>query len=576
MAWSESLRFTGQTRRYLLALAESCSRAVAQIQHRGSSDPTAPDAVTTDGMPQLAVAHNLVYGLLPMALEPLYDPAALLAPIRDGDRIVDFEFELANPVAHKMAEAEQVDLRNSTLLEVFPEVGSRLLLREYSKVLRTGKSYQIGDLHIAAEEEGTRDSYTFAMHAVRFADRVLVVWRLRTDADLLHDQLLHAERLAKAGSFWWNVRAGDMRWSPGMHRLFSRTPEQGAIPLHELSSYVHGDDWVGVQNAISRLMEGHEASLEFRLTGHGAGRRLRLRAEPVSDRRHPENPGELYAVRGTVRDVTEERAAEARLRVAEEALGAQRARLEAEQRAATSLRDAVLPTAPELATATGLSLRGLCRSPEQAGRVAGDWYDVVPLSGSRTLLVVGDVAGKGLSATTAAAQLRSAVRAYAVLEMPPAELLNAVNRMMCELATDQIATLAVAEYQPDEHKLRWAVAGHAAPLRFPPDGLGERLTDSVGVPIGALTHASYQTGERVMSPGDRVLLYTDGLITRRGTPADDGLDVLLQTGSHVDLDDVDAVANHLTVKLGAEPHDDLCLISARVLEVPRTAKSGRA
>jgi hypothetical protein len=549
LSWSEPLRITGLNRRYLLALAEVVTRAVKSGPGTAESEPA---------VPPLRVIDRLEHGLLPIVLDPLHDPAALLAPITEGDQIIDFEFEYANQAARQLTKGEQIDLDSATLLEAFPEVGSRLLLGEYAKVLRTGHPYVVDDLHIAAQREGTKASYTFAARATRLADRVLVVWRIRTDADLLHDQLLSAERIARAGSFWWNLRSGDLRWSPGMFRLFDRDPAEGPADLDQWDRYVDREDWLGVQNAVDRLLAGRPAELEFRLTGHLAGRRLRLRAEPFTE------PFGVYAISGTVRDVSGERAAEARLRRAEEALAVQRMRLDAERHAISSLREAVLPGAPDLAGTPGLTIRGLCRSPAGSGRVAGDWFDVLTVRG-RTFLVIGDVAGSGMAATTAAIQLRSAIRAYAVHGLTPGELLAGLNRMLCELDPDRLATLTIAEFAAEDRTLCWAAAGHAKPVRYADTGDGFVMDGPVGVPIGALPDASYTDTSVELEPNDRLLLYTDGLLSRRDTPATDGLDVLLRAGFEVDLDDIEALVDHVNEKLGSEPHDDLCLVTALVL-----------
>jgi serine phosphatase RsbU (regulator of sigma subunit) len=238
-------------------------------------------------------------------------------------------------------------------------------------------------------------------------------------------------------------------------------------------------------------------------------------------------------------------------------------RLESERHAATSLRDALLPTAPDLTT-PGLAVRGLCRSPAGSGRVAGDWFDVLTVD-ECSFLVVGDVAGSGLAATTTAIQLRSAIRAYAVHGLTPGELLTGLNKMLCELDPDRLATITIADLSPRDRKLRWAAAGQAKPVRYAATGDGFVLDGHVGVPIGALSDATYSDTELELAPGDRVLVYTDGLLSRRDSPVTDGLDVLLHAGFEVDLDDIEALVDHVNEKLGSEPYDDLCLITAAVL-----------
>jgi serine phosphatase RsbU (regulator of sigma subunit) len=195
--------------------------------------------------------------------------------------------------------------------------------------------------------------------------------------------------------------------------------------------------------------------------------------------------------------------------------------------------------------------------------VAGDWFDVLTLA-DRTLLVVGDVAGAGLRATTAATQLRSALRAYAVLGLSPAELLDGLNRMLNTLDPDRLATLLIAEYRPDDGRLRWSAAGQAAPIHYTAAGDGSALRGEIGVPIGAVADTSYGDTELSLSEGERLLLYTDGLLVRREAGSTDGIDVLAHAGQNVDLDDVETLVDHVIEKLGSTPHDDLCVVTAHV------------
>jgi len=322
---------------------------------------------------------------------------------------------------------------------------------------------------------------------------------------------------------------------------------------------VHEDDLLAVQDAIRRtLVNGKQLNFEFRGASRLSGRRLRVTAEPVLD-----DSGTVTSVRGTVQDVTEERAVEARLRLAEEALAAQRRRLEAELQAAQTLQRALLPTEPELGTTEGLSVRGRCRESERTGRVDGDWYDACALPGGATLLVVGDVAGSGLAALRAAARLRYAVRAYAALDMSPGEVLSAVNAMLCSLEPERTATLVVARYEPAAHRLRWSVAGQALPARYSAGGEAVLLTGPAGLPVGAEPEARYQDCEVTLGGGDRFLLYTDGLVGgHRG--GEDPLGILLDVARRTKLEDVAGLVRNLVRDLNAGPDEDMCAMVVRV------------
>ncbi|MGA8114218.1 MAG: SpoIIE family protein phosphatase [Actinocatenispora sp.] len=541
VGWATGIELTEDARRYLTALADPVSRRVGQL--------TPAESAVGAGDPVRTV------------LDSVSTPAVLLAAIRDADgRVTDFRFEYTNDsAATELTSLTGSDAVERTLLAVMPDTGSRLLLGAFAAVLADGTPCHLGDVNVDAAADGTQHSMVAQVNAARVGELVLVVWHARSEADLLHDQLLQGERIGRLGSFWWNLRTGGVRWSPELYRLLGRSAEQDALPPSDGEKYVYPEDWYAVQEAIrGALLSGRAFTVEHRLTD-APGRRLRMSGEPEFDA-----DGTVWAVRGTVQDVTEERAVESQLRRAQEALAAQRQRLQAESQAAETLQQALLPTDPELTATPGMSVRGLCRLAESTGRVAGDWYDVFALPGSATYLVVGDVTGSGLAATVASARLRNAVRAYAVLGMPPGELLTALNRMVAELAAGQLATLVVARFSPDEKQLRWAAAGQAAPLRYGPEGRAEVLTGPLGLPIGAAPDIGYDEASVDVQPGDRVLLYTNGLLVRRDRTLAVGLNVLLHAGTHTDLAEPVALVEHVTATLESEPDDDLCVILATI------------
>jgi serine phosphatase RsbU (regulator of sigma subunit) len=290
-----------------------------------------------------------------------------------------------------------------------------------------------------------------------------------------------------------------------------------------------------------------------------AGRRLRVTAEPVLD-----DDGTIRTVRGTVQDVTEERAREGRLRLAEEALAAQRRQLESDRKAAEALQRALLPTDPELGIAAGVEICGRCRATAKTGDVDGDWYDAMPLAGgAATALMLGDVADTGLSSMTTAARLRYAVRAYASLDMPPGDILTAINSMLWMMEVEHTATLVVARYEPATRQLRWAAAGQLAPIRYDADKHGSVLSGPLGLPLGAAPEVEYHEAVVTLAQGDRVLFYTDGLVKADGRRSG-ALDVLLRAGQESDLGDIEALVSHITGKLGARPEEDMCAMLVKV------------
>jgi anti-sigma regulatory factor (Ser/Thr protein kinase) len=154
--------------------------------------------------------------------------------------------------------------------------------------------------------------------------------------------------------------------------------------------------------------------------------------------------------------------------------------------------------------------------------VGGDWYDVITLGGGRTALVIGDVMGRGVRAAAVMGQLRTAVRAYARLDLPPHEILQLLDGLATEIDANQIATCVYAIHDPNEGKLVYASAGHLPILVRDESGAVLRADEPTGPPLGTggWIHTS---GSIPLSPGSTAVLYTDGLVERRNEDLDEGI-----------------------------------------------------
>jgi anti-sigma regulatory factor (Ser/Thr protein kinase) len=159
--------------------------------------------------------------------------------------------------------------------------------------------------------------------------------------------------------------------------------------------------------------------------------------------------------------------------------------------------------------------------------VGGDWYDVITLGAGRTALVIGDVMGRGVRAAAVMGQLRTAVRAYARLDLPPHEVIQLLDGLAAEIDATQIATCVYAVHDPSEGRLAYASAGHLPLLIRHPDGTVERTDEPTGPPLGTggWTHSSATVP---FGPGCTAVLYTDGLIERRGEDIEDGVTTLMR------------------------------------------------
>lgn len=146
--------------------------------------------------------------------------------------------------------------------------------------------------------------------------------------------------------------------------------------------------------------------------------------------------------------------------------------------------------------------------------VGGDWFDVAPLPGGRTALVVGDVMSHGMSAAATTGVLRAVARTLMALDLTPERMLARLDLAARDLEDDQVATCLCAVYDPAEASYTLVSAGHPPPLLVTPDGKASFVDVPVGAPIGAGV-IPYDPLRLTIPPGSRLVLYTDGLVKSR-------------------------------------------------------------
>ncbi|MER6736827.1 SpoIIE family protein phosphatase, partial [Streptomyces puniciscabiei] len=198
-------------------------------------------------------------------------------------------------------------------------------------------------------------------------------------------------------------------------------------------------------------------------------------------------------------------------------------RYDSEAALARGLQQALLPrrlsTHPQVETA-GRYLPGT-----QGMDVGGDWYDVVE-AGDGLALVIGDVQGHGVQAAATMGQLRSAVRAFALGDRPPDEVLSGTNHLLIDLDPGQFASCCYLRLDPATGRARIARAGHPPPLLRSPDGRTRLLDVPGGVVLGVDPRARYPVAELLLEPDAILALYTDGLVERPGADIDEGIETL--------------------------------------------------
>ena len=190
-----------------------------------------------------------------------------------------------------------------------------------------------------------------------------------------------------------------------------------------------------------------------------------------------------------------------------------------------TLQHSLLPERLPQVPGVDLAVRYL---PSAVGaQVGGDWYDVVQLPGGEVGLVMGDVVGHDLHAATEMGQLRSALRAYAAEGLPPEEVLRRLNRLCAMQEPVTMATLLYAVLDPVRRTVRIASAGHCPPVVRTGDEC-YLLEQPAFPPIGAVHEVAYTSTEHVLPADCLLVLYTDGLVERRGESLEEGIERLCE------------------------------------------------
>ncbi|MFI8836470.1 SpoIIE family protein phosphatase [Streptomyces afghaniensis] len=240
---------------------------------------------------------------------------------------------------------------------------------------------------------------------------------------------------------------------------------------------------------------------------------------------------------------------------------------------ALTLQRSLLPRRTAEQSAVDVACRYL-PAGGQAG-VGGDWYDVIPLSGARVALVVGDVVGHGIHAAATMGRLRTAVRTLADIDLPPEELLTHLDDVVIrlsaeasadpdtEVAGDIGATCLYAVYDPVDGRCSLARAGHVLPAVVSGDGTADLLDLPSGPPLG-LGGLPFEAAEVDLPEGSLLALYTDGLVQARDRDIEAGLTLLRHTLAQPSASLEAACDTVLQALLPAgRPHDDAALLLAR-------------
>jgi serine phosphatase RsbU (regulator of sigma subunit) len=269
---------------------------------------------------------------------------------------------------------------------------------------------------------------------------------------------------------------------------------------------------------------------------------------PVSPGREAAMEAELYARARQLQQLNEElRQAHAR-----------------ERRIAVALQEAMLHS-PDLARHPNIAVRYLPATGSL--NVCGDWYDAVDLPGDRFTVTVGDVVGHGLTAATVMGRLRSALSAATRTVHGPAQALEVLGLYARSVEGALAATAVQVLVDCHSHLLIYSSAGHPPPVLLHRDGSCDLLDQATDPPLGARPdHVPRPQANATFTSGDTLVLYTDGLIERRGEDIDAGLARLTSALATCTEFGAEHLADALLARLGlaSGADDDIAIVVVRM------------
>jgi anti-sigma regulatory factor (Ser/Thr protein kinase)/putative methionine-R-sulfoxide reductase with GAF domain len=247
-------------------------------------------------------------------------------------------------------------------------------------------------------------------------------------------------------------------------------------------------------------------------------------------------------------------------------LAIERARFYEQRRGVEALQRALLPD--HLPAIPGIELAARYRPSAVGTAIGGDWYDVFRLGGGRIGLVIGDVMGHGVAAAALMAELRTALRAYALEGHPPAEVADRMNRLLAPRRPTTMTTFAYLVLDPEIESVSAVSAGHVPPLLIEPDGTTRYLEVAGDPPVGVSAATTFHEHTFALPTGTSLVLVTDGAIEVRGEPLDRGLERLAALARREPGVERLASAIGSGQAMSGRATDDLAVLAVRLAELP--------
>ena len=239
------------------------------------------------------------------------------------------------------------------------------------------------------------------------------------------------------------------------------------------------------------------------------------------------------------------------------------AELEREHEVAVLLQRSLLPRQLPRIAGVSVAARYLAARAE----VGGDWYDVIELPRGLLGVAIGDVVGHGIQAAALMGQMRTALRAYAQEGHGAGRTLELVDRFVQSAGLGSMATAAYGVFDPDTGVLRFASAGHVPPVIVAADRT-RLLEVPPCAPLGAYPYGTCHEHELRLEADELLVMYTDGLVERRGQPLNDGLDELLEVLAEVGSAEEACLAAIGSLGGADGPRDDIAIVALHNQPIP--------
>ena len=240
-------------------------------------------------------------------------------------------------------------------------------------------------------------------------------------------------------------------------------------------------------------------------------------------------------------------------------------------KASQTLQRSLLPTSLPKIESVEVAVRYL---PGTVGaEVGGDWYDLIAAPDGVGVLVVGDVQGHSIGAAAVMGQLRTALHAYLAEGHEPHVAVARVNRVMAHLNAHVLVTCCLIAIDPASGEAKIVRAGHPLPLLRRADGSVQAIGQEGGIPLGVLPDEEWPTTTLRLEAGDRLLLYTDGLVEHPGDDVTTGVLALMEATAAAGFGQADADADAILASLGTQRRDDVALVVCDYAGAPAGRRS---